>query len=90
MSIIREVSMLNAKKLGAAAGIIWGLCMFVCTLIAMHTGYAKAFLLLMKSIYPGYTISFTGSLLGFLYGFADAFIGFFLLAWLYNKFGGSS
>ncbi|MBS0652359.1 MAG: bacteriophage holin [Verrucomicrobia bacterium] len=77
--------MLKAKELGIAGGIIWGLCMFVTTILSMYTGYAKEFLNIMGGIYPGYTISGFGSLLGLVYGFFDAGIGFFLLAWLYNK-----
>ena len=77
--------MLQPKKLGLAGGILWGLCMFLTTLISMSTGYAKGWLLLMKGIYPGYTISGWGSLAGFVYGFLDVFIGLFLLGWLYNK-----
>ena len=77
--------MLNARRLGLAGGILWGLSMFVCTLISLYTGYGTAWLNLMADIYPGYTISLIGSVIGLAYGFADAFIGFFLLAWLYNK-----
>jgi hypothetical protein len=78
--------MLHSKKFGLAGGIIWGLCMFVSTIVSMYTGYAKQWLILMSDIYPGYRISGWGSLLGLIYGFLDAFIGLFLLAWLYNKF----
>lgn len=77
--------MLDPKKFGFAGGILWGLCMFVCTVLAVFTGYATMFLNLMASIYPGYAISWAGSFIGMVYGFADAFIGFYLFAWLYNK-----
>jgi len=77
--------MLQPNKFGAAGGIIWGLCMFLTTIISIYTGYAKQFLATMSGIYPGYSISGWGSLLGLIYGFLDAFIGLFLLAWLYNK-----
>ncbi len=77
--------MLHPIKLGTAGGIIWGLCMFFTTIISSYTGYAKEFLTMMSDIYPGFTISGCGSVLGFIYGFLDSFIGLFLLAWLYNK-----
>ena len=77
--------MLNPIKLGISGGILWGLCMFVCTILAMSVGYATEFLHLMAGIYPGYTISWWGALIGLVYGFFDVFIGLFLLAWLYNK-----
>lgn len=76
--------MIHPVKLGLAGGILWGLSMFVCTILAIYTGYAVQFLDLMSSIYPGYTISWWGSLAGLIYGFLDVFIGLFLLGWLYN------
>ena len=77
--------MLNPVKLGIAGGILWGSSMFVCTIFSLYTGYFAKFLSLIADIYLGYTISWWGALIGPLYGFADAFIGLFLLAWLYNK-----
>lgn len=77
--------MLNAKKLGLSGGILWALCMFISTLLAVWFGYSKEFLQIMASIYPGYTVSYVGSIVGLVYGFFDGFIGLFLLAWLYNR-----
>jgi len=77
--------MLDAKKFGLAGGILWGLCMAVCTILAVYTGYSKQFLELMSTVYPGYTISPVGSIIGLIYGFIDAFVGLFIFAWLYNK-----
>ena len=77
--------MLNAQKLGLAAGILWGACMFILTIICMYTGYATQWAHLMADIYPGYTISWLGSFLGLIYGFIDGFIGLFIFGWLYNK-----
>jgi hypothetical protein len=77
--------MLNPKRLGLAAGIIWGLSMFIMTILSININYGTHWLMLMSDIYPGYTISWWGSLGGLFYGFVDAFVGFFLLGWLYNK-----
>jgi hypothetical protein len=85
MIFIQEDTMLNATKLGIAGGIVWGVSMLIFTLLSFYTGYAQPFLVLMASVYPGYTISLWGSIIGLIYGFIDAFIGFFLLAWIYNK-----
>ena len=76
---------LNAKNLGLAGGIIWGLSMFVFTWIAVWTGYATELLNLFGAIYWGYSVTALGSVVGLVYGFIDAFIGLWLLAWLYNK-----
>lgn len=77
--------MLNATRLGLAGGILWGIGMFICTILALYTGYATHFLEIMADIYPGYSISWGGSIIGLIYGFLDVFIGLFLLGWLYNK-----
>ncbi|MDR3623517.1 MAG: bacteriophage holin [Chlamydiales bacterium] len=77
--------MLKPVKLGIAAGIVWGVCMFISTILAIYTGYFEQFLRLMAGIYPGFDISWIGAFLGLIYGFIDAGIGFFLIAWIYNK-----
>jgi len=77
--------MLHTRKFALAGGILWGAMMFLCTLLAIYTGYSTAFLELMRSIYPGYTICPMGLITGTLYGFFDAFVGLYIFAWLYNK-----
>lgn len=77
--------MLNPIKLGISGGILWGFCMFICTILAIYTGYSAKFLDLMADIYLGYSISWPGAFIGFAYGFIDGFLGLFLLGWLYNK-----
>ena len=75
---------LNPKAFGLTAGIIWGLAILVTTLISISTGYAAMFLNIIVSIYPGYSISPLGSIIGLIYGFADASIGFYIFARIYN------
>jgi len=75
---------LNAKYFGLAGGILWGLSMFVITLVSVFTGYGTGFLNIVSNIYPGYSISLLGSVIGLIYGFIDAFIGLYIFAWLYN------
>ncbi|CCB87051.1 MULTISPECIES: bacteriophage holin [Parachlamydia] len=77
--------MLNPTKLGLAGGILWGLSMFVCTLLAHYFGYGTHWLSLVSDVYPGYSVSLLGSIIGLIYGFIDGFVGLFLLGWLYNK-----
>lgn len=77
---------LNPFALGLALGSVWGALLFITTLLSYYTGYAHLFLaVLAGSIYPGYTISPSGSLVGLLYGFADGFICALLIALIYNK-----
>ncbi len=80
--------MLNPTRLGLAGGILWAVSLFICTIVSFYTGYATEFLTILASVYPGYSISWLGATFGILYGFLDAFIGLFILAWIYNKLGG--
>ncbi|MBZ0157370.1 MAG: bacteriophage holin [Alphaproteobacteria bacterium] len=77
---------LNPLALGASLGSIWGATLFLTTLLSSFTGYGRLFLETMAvSLYPGYTISPLGSVIGMLYGFADLFIVGSVTGWLYNK-----
>lgn len=82
--------MLNAKNLGLAAGIIWGVSMFLMTIISLKTGYASGWLTVMAGVYPGYNVSLSGSIIGLIYGFIDGFVGLFIFGWLYNKLENSA
>ena len=77
--------MLNAKNFGLAGGVICGALMLIMTLIATGTNYGAELLNLMASIYPGYQITYLGSITGLIYGFVDGLIGGYIFAWLYNK-----
>jgi hypothetical protein len=77
--------MLHAKNLGLAAGILWGACLFLCTLISMQSGYAMDYLMSLKGLYPGYSISGAGAFVGLIYGFIDGFVFLWLFGTLYNR-----
>ncbi len=77
---------LNASKFGLAGGIFWAAVVFVCTLVATWTGFTAAWLnAFVATLYPGYTVSISGSVIGLIYGFFDGLIGCWLFATLYNK-----
>jgi len=78
---------LNPKALGLTLGIVWGAAAFLIGIMAMVSdGYGGAIVDLFGSIYPGYAATVTGSLIGGVWGFIDAGIGGYVVAWLYNKF----
>lgn len=80
---------LKPMALGIALGVVWGGSLFITTWLSFFTGYGKLFLeVLAQSIYPGYTISPSGSFLGLFYGFSDGFISASIIAWIYNKLAG--
>lgn len=72
------------KSLALAVGIFWGLSMFVITLLGHYHGYGIAFLEVIRSVYPGYSISVNGSIVGMCLGFLDGFISVYILASLYQ------
>ena len=76
--------MLNKKNFGLAGGILWGSALFFVTLISLWTGYANELSGILKAVYPGYSISMLGSIIGLAYGFLDGFIGLYIFAWIYN------
>lgn len=78
----------NVKRFAVTGGVMWGLCLFVTTLVSVYTGgYAKAFLDGIGSIYPGYSVSLAGSVIGLVYGFVDVCVGVYIFAWVYKKLG---
>ncbi|HUJ77285.1 MAG TPA: bacteriophage holin [bacterium] len=80
---------LHALKFGLAAGIFWGVCLFLFTWVASLSGYGTPWLqAVVVPIYPGYTVSPLGSVLGLVYGFLDGIIGCSIFAWLYNRLVG--
>ncbi len=76
---------LNVGKFGLAGGIVWGVSLFVMVFISMWTGWAQQFLNLVADVYPGFSITPAGAVIGLIWGFFDCFIGFSIFAWLYNK-----
>ena len=77
---------LKPLALGVALGVVWGGALCITTLVSVYTGYGRLFLeTLPQSLYPGYSISLVGALLGLIYGFLDDLIGGVLLGWIYNR-----
>lgn len=75
---------LNPKNLGISGGVIWGLLIFIATLISLNFNYGNAFLEVVASIYPGFEVSLLGSFIGLVYGFIDGFAALFIFGWIYN------
>jgi hypothetical protein len=81
---------LNAKAFALSAGIVWGLIVFLGTIIMLLRGYPGSNLSNLGGIYLGYSISFVGSIIGFIWGFVTMFIVAWLFSFLYNKFSDST
>jgi hypothetical protein len=85
--LFRGVLWLNAKIMGLALGLLFGLIIFIATnwLILKGGNPVGPHLQLLSQYFLGYRVSFVGSLIGFAYGFAMGTLSGALLAWIYNK-----
>jgi hypothetical protein len=77
---------LNPVKLGLAAGVLWGVALFMATWISMYSGWGMFWLSQWIDVYPGFEISMKGSVIGLIYGFIDGFVTLFIFGALYNLF----
>lgn len=79
---------LDIKAFALTCGLVWGFGLFFLTwwLIMLEgTDLAPC---LLNRMYPGYTMTPVGSLIGAIWGFIDAAIGGVIFAWLYNLLAG--
>jgi len=72
---------------GVAGGVVWGLAIFVLTLL-IHFLSSGQHLALLTAIYWGYSVSLAGAFLGLVYGFIDGFIAGVIFAVVYNLLAG--
>lgn len=77
--------MLDAKALGLSLGILWTVAIVLMGVLAMTMNYSTEIVNLLGTVYKGYGPSWPGIAAGVPWAFADAFIGGYLVAWLYNK-----
>ena len=80
---------LNTKAFALTCGILFALLMLVMTIFMVLRGDTCSFMDNFTAIYPWYTVSWVGSVVGALWGFVDGLIGGALFAWLYNKIAGA-
>ena len=76
---------LRKRALGLSLGVVWGLAVFVVTILATMRGMGNT-LKVLSGYYPGYTVSYLGALVGLVWGFIGGFIGGVLIAWFYDLF----
>jgi ABC-type nitrate/sulfonate/bicarbonate transport system permease component len=91
--LFKGVMRLNAKFLGLILGILLGLFIFIATnwlLIKAEVApdgrrIIGPHLQLLSQFFIGYRVSFIGSIIGFLYGFAIGSISGSAIGFIYNK-----
>jgi hypothetical protein len=86
----RAVRRLNARAWGLAGGLVLGLGLFLATNILLLQGapdgqHVGPTLGLLGYFLPGYSVSFVGSLIGFVYLFVIGYAIGRVVGSLYNK-----
>src|SRR5438105_2881625 len=85
--ITRVVVRMNATMMGLILGTLLGIALFIATNFLILKGGPDPgpHLSLLCQFFPGYTVTFIGSLIGFAYAFATGFIGGAFLGAVYNR-----
>ena len=69
---------------GLSFGILWAVGLVIISILALYSGFAMSMVNLFTTLYLGYELTLLGVIIGALWAFVDAFIGGFLVAYLYN------
>lgn len=78
---------LNARAWGIATGLLLGLGLFLATVILVIKGGPNAgqHLRLIRVFFPGYSVSWGGALIGFVYAFVVGYALGRLVGAVYNR-----
>ncbi len=83
----RVVVRLNAKLMGIILGFILGAGLFLATNVLVVKGgpVTGPHMALLAQFFPGYRVTFLGSLIGFMYAFGTGFVIGSVLGAIYNR-----
>ena len=84
--VLTRLLRLNATVQGVVTGIVAGLAIFIATnwLVLKGGDTVGPHLALLGQFLIGYEVTFVGSLIGFVYGFAASFVVGYGVARMYN------
>lgn len=90
--IERAVIVLNVKLFGILLGFLFGVLLFLATnfLILKGGENVGAHLALLSVFFPGYQVTFVGSIIGFLYMFLLGCVVGIVIGLVYNKIAKAS
>ena len=85
--LFRSVLRLNGRAWGIAFGMLAGLGIFIATNILVLKGGPNMgqHLRLLRVFFPGYSVTFFGSLIGFVYSFFFGYAIGRLIGTVYNR-----
>jgi len=75
---------LNITALGIAWGATTATALIIYSAIAYFTGVGIELELAFESLYPGYSLTLPGTIVGAIWQFSAGFAAAALLGWLYN------
>ena len=84
----KAVLRFNGRLVGLIFGLIAGIGLFVATNILVLKGGNQVgpHLILLAQFFPGYRVTFMGSIVGFVYAAVVGFVIGWVLGAVYNKF----
>jgi len=77
---------LRKRAFGLAIGLFWGLVVLLGTWWLLINGSPGEIFSKASSFYIGYSYTFGGALIGFIWGFVTGFLAGVFIAWLYGVF----
>ena len=77
---------LHKRALGLSLGLVWGLTILLVTWWFLILGTPGEYVTKLHTVYIGYSVSWGGSVIGFIWGFVYGFIAGVLIAWFYDFF----
>jgi hypothetical protein len=86
-TIHNKLLSLNARAWGIAFGLVLGLGLFAATNLLVLRGGADAgrHLRLLSAFFPGYSVTFLGSVIGFIYAFVLGYAIGRIIGEVYNR-----
>ncbi len=87
VTLERAIRRLNSRAWGIAVGLVCGLGLLLATnfLIVRGGPSVGQHLVLLRNFFPGYSVSFGGSLIGFVYAFVIGYGLGRVIGTVYNK-----
>jgi len=86
----RAIQRLNERAWGVAIGLLSGLGLFIATNVLVIRGGEEVgpHLALIGNFFPGYRVTFLGSIIGFVYCFVLGYVLGRIIGMVYNKLVG--
>ena len=83
----RAILRLNERAWGIAVGMLLGMGLFVATIVLVLKGGPQVglHLSLLGRYFPGYSVTFVGSIIGFIYCFVLGYILGRIIGSVYNR-----